>query len=94
LSVKNIDFDDNEIVDLYKQIGANVKRIRQEKGVTQLELGLAIGHTGVGTVSVAEIYYKNKHFNIEHLYKIAKVLDVDISEFFKISDLPSDIGLK
>ncbi len=48
-----------------------------------MELGLALGHTGVGTVSVAEIYHNKKHFNIEHLYKIAKILEVDICEFFK-----------
>ncbi len=26
---------------------------------------------------------KNKHFNIEHLVKIADVLEVDVCEFFK-----------
>lgn len=83
LAIKQFDFSQEEIARFYRLIGKNVKRIRQEKEVSQLELGLAIGHTGVGTISVAEIFYNNKHFNIEHLYKIAKVLDVDICEFFK-----------
>ncbi|WP_281389197.1 hypothetical protein [Nitrosophilus labii] len=32
---------------------------------------------------MAEIYLNKKHFNIAHLAKIAKVLDVSICEFFK-----------
>jgi transcriptional regulator with XRE-family HTH domain len=30
-----------------------------------------------------ENFKDNHHFNIEHLYKIAIALNVDISEFFK-----------
>lgn len=58
-------------------------RIRKEKGVTQLELALSIGLKSVGLISVAEIYHNKKHFNIEHLYKIANVLDVEITDFFQ-----------
>ena len=83
MEIQHFDFTEHEIAELYRLIGKNVKRIRQAKGVTQIELGLALGHTGVGTVSVAEIYHNKKHFNIEHLYKIAKILEVDICEFFK-----------
>ena len=83
MEIQHFDFTEREIAELYQLIGKNVKRIRQAKDVTQLELGLALGHTGVGTVSVAEIYHNKKHFNIEHLYKIAKILEVDICEFFK-----------
>lgn len=83
MEIQHFDFTEREIAELYQLIGKNVKRIRQAKDVTQMELGLALGHTGVGTVSVAEIYHNKKHFNIEHLYKIAKILEVDICEFFK-----------
>jgi transcriptional regulator with XRE-family HTH domain len=85
LGLKEIDFTESEVADFYRLIGSNVKRIRQEKEVTQLELSLAVGHSGVGTISVAEIYYNQKHFNLEHLYKIASVLECDICEFFKKS---------
>lgn len=81
--IKQLDFTEEEIAEFYRLIGKNVKKLRQEKGVTQLELGLTIGQTGSGTISVAEIYQNKKHFNIEHLYKIAKVLDIDFCEFFK-----------
>lgn len=69
---------------LHKHIGRNVAKIRKEKKITQLDLALAIGLKSVGLISVAELYHNKKHFNIEHLYKIAMALDVDICEFFKL----------
>ena len=83
MGLKEVGFDSEQIADFYRLIGQNVKRLRKEKNVSQLELGLAIGHTGVGTISVAEVYYNSKHFNLEHLYKIAAVLECDICEFFR-----------
>jgi transcriptional regulator with XRE-family HTH domain len=70
----------------YEKIGKNVKRIRKEKGISQLELSLAIGHKAVGTISMAEICLNSKHFNIEHLIKIADVLEVDVCEFFDLKN--------
>ncbi len=66
---------------MYRKIGANVMRIRKEKGMSQLDLALAIGLKSVGLISVAEIYHNRKHFNLEHLYKIANILDVRIADF-------------
>ena len=71
-----------DLVDSEK-IGQNVKRIRTSKNISQLALSLAIGHKAVGTISMAELCINKKHFNIEHLVKIADVLEVDICEFFK-----------
>jgi DNA-binding XRE family transcriptional regulator len=76
------ELDNNHVQDLYKRIGLNVKRIREERGLSQLALAQAIGHKSVTMVSCCEICYKNYHFNIEHLSKIAFVLDTDIKEFF------------
>lgn len=75
--------DMSEIDELYKHIGQNVAKIRKSKNISQLDLALSIGLKSVGLISVAEIYHNKKHFNIEHLHKIAKVLEVDICEFFK-----------
>ncbi len=72
-----------EINALYQKIGKNVKRIREEKNKSQLDLALSIGHSSAGFVGKAEICIHQKHFNIEHLHKIAKVLEVDIGEFLK-----------
>jgi transcriptional regulator with XRE-family HTH domain len=76
-------FSDEEIQNIYKLIGSNVKRYRTEKGITQLALSHEIGYSSVSLVSAAELCSANKHFNIEHLYKISKVLDVPIVKFFE-----------
>jgi len=83
-AVKQTTITDKKMREIYKAIGQNVKDIRTEKGVSQLALSMAIGHKAVGTVSMAEVCLNNKHFNIEHLMKIAEVLGVDVCEFFKV----------
>ena len=77
------ELEENYSEQLHKTIGRNVKKIRKEKGLSQLKLAYAIGYKSVSPISSGEIYYNNIHFNIEHLFKIAYVLDIDISEFFK-----------
>jgi len=73
-----------EKIDLvHKKIGENVKKLRKEKGLSQLDLAHLIGHKSVSIISLAEIYHKKQHFNINHLVKISEVLEVSILEFFK-----------
>jgi len=74
---------DNYIENMHKLVGTNVKRLREEKNISQLKLSQAMGYKSVSTISCGEIYLNNIHFNIEHLAKIAYILDVDICEFFK-----------
>lgn len=74
-----------EIDTMYRNIGANVMRIRKEKGMSQLDLALAMGLKSVGLVSVAEIYHNRKHFNLEHLYKISVALDTPMAQFLEPS---------
>jgi transcriptional regulator with XRE-family HTH domain len=57
--------------------------LRKEKNVSQLDLATTIGHTSATFLGKAELLAENKHFNLEHIYKIATALDVDICEFFK-----------
>lgn len=80
------DMSDTYINDFHKIIGLNVKRLRKERNLSQLDLAHKIGHKSVSIISCAEINHKNNHFNIEHLLKIAYVLEVDICEFFKNID--------
>ncbi|WP_416830091.1 helix-turn-helix domain-containing protein [Helicobacter ganmani] len=65
--------------------GKNVAKIRKEKGISQLELSLRLGHKSVSIVASAERFYRGAHFNIEHLLMIAEILEVEICEFFKPS---------
>ena len=73
---------DREIKTFYKKIGNNVKKIRESKNISQLKLAQMIGHRSVTIISQAEIGEK-KHFSLKHLYKIAKILDCNICDFFK-----------
>ncbi len=75
--------DDEEIKLFYKNISKNVKKHRTAKNLSQLELALTIGQKGNAFYNYAENNTYNKHFNLEHLYKISKALDVEISEFLK-----------
>lgn len=84
--MKELHFTDEDIAKLYKKIGRNVKRIREEHKISQMKLAMAIGLNSVSTISKAELCLEDKHFNIEHIYKIAKVLDVEVCEFFKEVD--------
>ncbi len=82
--IKNIDFDDNVKLNcFYETISKNVIRIRKERKISQLKLANAIGHNNATFLGKAELLAENKHFNLEHLFKISTVLDIDISEFFK-----------
>ena len=81
--MKNFELDSFSAEKLYKTVGANVARMRKMRGISQLDLALSIGLKSVGLVSVAELYHNKRHFNLEHLYKIAAVLECDICEFFR-----------
>jgi len=77
----HIEFTDKEVKAFHRKIIENIKRIRKDKGITQLELALTIGHKSMSTIGKIEADVEDKHYNIEHLYKIAKALDVDVCEF-------------
>lgn len=76
-------FSQSEIDSIYKTVSANVRKLREAKGFRQLDLALEIDIKSVAFYSNCETNKYDKHFNIEHLYKISKVLEVDICEFFK-----------
>lgn len=64
-------------------VSKNVKKYRTEKKMTQMQLALEIGMSGGAYLGRAEIRVGNHHFNLKHLAKISKVLDVDIRRFFE-----------
>ena len=63
-------------------VSANVKKYREEKGFTQMQLALEIGMSGGAYLGRAELRKPNHHFNIRHIAKIAKVLDIPIQDLF------------
>jgi len=82
--------DKQEINDFYREIGSKIRKLREERNITQLDLALEIGIKSVAFYSNCENSRYDKHFNLEHLYKISKALDVPIRDFFD-SRYSSDI---
>lgn len=73
---------------IYDQISKNVKNLRMKRKISQLDLGQEIGLVGNAFIARAENRQNNYHFNIIHLIKIAKVLDIDINELLLgVSDI-------
>ena len=81
-----IDFSNStkeDINNFYKVVSNNVKNYRLEKGFSQEKLALDIGIKSIAFYSNCENNKYDKHFNLEHLYKISKSLDVPLKEFIK-----------
>jgi len=78
-----IDINNDNLQSFYSIISKNVIRLRKEQKISQLDLATSIGHTSATFLGKAEILAENRHFNLEHIYKIATALNIDITEFFK-----------
>lgn len=74
------DVDKSKIDAFYKRIGENVKNARKEKGISQLSLAIMIGHRTTSFLSNCENYKNKDHFNLEHLYLIANILEIEVGE--------------
>lgn len=77
------DINNLNIDELYKLIGKNVAKYRTKANMSQLELSLEMGNKSSSLLSAAELYANKRKFNISQLHKIAKILNIDICEFFK-----------
>ena len=66
-------------------ISKNVERIREEKGMTKLDVSRELGFMAPDHYSRMELRANGKHFNLKHLYKISRILDVPMSELVKES---------
>lgn len=79
----SIEFLENEFILLHRAVGKNVAKIRKMKKVTQLDLSLSIGYNSTSVIAKAEAGTEGRHFSVEQLYKIAKILNVPMSCFFE-----------
>ena len=77
------DISHKEIEEFYKKISNNVRVERKNAKLSQLDLSLKLGIKSIAFYSNCENSKYNKHFNLEHIYKISKALDIDICEFFR-----------
>lgn len=83
MSSKFDNLEVGEIDRFYALISKNVKKYRVEKNMSQMNLALEIGIKSVAFFSNAETNRYGKHFNIEHIYKISKALNIPFDDFFK-----------
>lgn len=67
---------------IYDIIRINIKKIRQEKGLTQAQLAekADLSHDYIRQIESLKVA---NTFSVDTLYRIAKVLDIDISKLFK-----------
>jgi len=80
LKDKLSDISSDEIVAFYKRVSDNVKEARIGANMSQLDLALKLGIKSIAFYSNCENSKYNKHFNLEHIYKISKALDIDMCE--------------
>lgn len=74
--------DDNKYI--YVIVGKNIKRIRKEKGLTQVQLADLVGYNDGTIANIENSSYQT--FSLEFIYVISKMLNVPIEEFFKNID--------
>ncbi len=85
INIPVLEFNEKDIKLFYQKVGQKVQQIRKQKGLSQLELSYLIGFKSTSLIAGAEAGYGNIKFSLEHLYKIAMALQVEIKEFFDIS---------
>lgn len=74
---------EEEIKNFYTKVGRKVQELRQQKGLSQLELSYLIGFKSTSLIAGAEAGYGKVKFSLEHLYKIAKALHVEVKVFLE-----------
>lgn len=69
--------------DFLKQVGDNIRRIREEKGISQQELSYRteISRNQIGRIERGEI-----NTGLSTIYEIAKGLEVEVKEFFYLTN--------
>jgi len=70
-----------------EKVGSNVRATREKKGMTQLELGRAIGLRGTDQSAATAIYrVEHGEWSVARLKKIAGALGVQLSSLLRGAD--------
>jgi len=73
--------------EFFQTVASNIKNIRKAKKMSQLEVALSIGLKSPGFYASMENYANGKHFNLLHLFRLSKLFNISIEEFFKEDDI-------
>lgn len=79
-----INKNDNKYI--YVIVGQNIKKIRKERKLTQLQLADLIKYSEGTIANIENSSFQT--FSLEFLYILAKKLNISMEEFFKGCDLP------
>lgn len=71
---------EEEVEAFLDAVSKNIERIREQKGITKLEVSRKIGFMYPDHYSKMELRANGKHFNLRHLYKLSKIFDVNVAE--------------
>ena len=77
-----INKEDNKYI--YVIVGRNIKRIRKQKNLTQVQLADLIQYNEGTIANIENNSYQT--FSLEFVYILSKKLNVPITEFFKDID--------
>jgi len=80
------EISDEEVQEHHRAIGSHIKCLREKKGISQLDMALSIGIKSVAFYCNCENSKNSKHFNVEHIYKICKILGIPLSVFFELQN--------
>jgi DNA-binding XRE family transcriptional regulator len=70
--------------EFYKLVSNNVKKFRKKFNYTQLDFSENIGFNSVSFYCDCENNKNGKHFNLLHIVRIAKFLNIDINELINL----------
>ena len=71
-----------ETNDILNKFGASIKRIRKEKGLTQVDIEIK---TGIGSADLSRIENGQVNLSFSKLVKLAEGLGVQLSEIYIIA---------
>ena len=82
--VISVEINKNDNKYIYVLVGKNIKRIRKEHHLTQVELADLISYNEGTIANIENNSYQT--FSLEFLYIISKKLNISMNEFFKEID--------
>ena len=76
-----------------RDIGLVIELLRKTRGLSQKELAKKLNPNSVSTNTISRIETGNYNYTIDMLFRIADILDCDISNFFGSQQAPSKVGM-
>jgi len=71
---------DEDVEEFYTKVSQNIKNYRKKLELSQLLFSQNVGFNSVSFYCDCENRKNGKHFNLIHVVRIAKFLDVDVNK--------------